>query len=189
MIIWSKNLFIEIRNNLNKYQDDVNATKNKIREYRKFFDKTVLQINRVRMGRTPAYSKQAQQCSVCNKPYAFIKWCKFCDREQFQKQFSNWETSRSVDKIIRDSQLSIKYPNGYIQWIPYEKFSNIEFVGKGAFAKVYKADWAEGLGIWDYALGKRIQCPNTPVALKELGNSVNISKEFLEEVVCIKIHS
>jgi len=135
------------------------------------------------MGRTPAYKKQTQRCSVCNKTYTFIKWCKSCDREQFQKQFSNWETGHSeFDKVIRDSQLSIKYPNGYIQWIPYEKFVNIEFVGKGAFAKVYKADWSEGLGVWDYALGKRVQRPNTPVALKELKNSKNISKDFLEEV-------
>ncbi|CAG8820810.1 31315_t:CDS:2, partial [Racocetra persica] len=114
----------------------------------------------------------------------FIKWCKFCDREQFQKQFSNWETGSSeFNKIIRDSQLSIKYPNVYIQWIPYEKFSNIEFVGKGAFAKVYKADWIEGIGVWDYALGKRVQHLNAPVALKELNKSTNISKNFLEEVV------
>ena len=108
---------------------------------------------------------------MCNKPYTFIKWCKFCDRKQFVEQFSNWKTHSVFDKIIEDSQLSIKYPNGYIQWIPYEKFVNIEFVGKGAFAKVYKADWVEGLGAWDYALGRRVQYPNTPVALKELENS------------------
>ncbi|CAG8439472.1 10322_t:CDS:2 [Cetraspora pellucida] len=84
------------------------------------------------MGRTPAYSKQAQQCPVCNKQYAFIKWCKACDSEQFQKQFSSWET---------------------------------------------------GLSIWDYVLGRRIQYSNTPVALKELNKSANMSKNFLNEVI------
>ncbi|CAG8847496.1 24480_t:CDS:1, partial [Gigaspora margarita] len=124
------------------YQQDIIASKDKVRECSECLNKTVLQINRIRMCRTPAYSKQAQQCPVCNKQYVFINWCKFCDREQFQKQFSSWETGHSeFDKIIRDSQLFIKYPNVNIQWIPYEKFSNIEFVGKGAFAKIYKADW------------------------------------------------
>ncbi|RIA87073.1 kinase-like domain-containing protein [Glomus cerebriforme] len=183
-MIQIENLFIEIRVNLDSYQHDITVSKDKIREYRKLLDRTILQLNRIRMARTPAYSKQAQQCSVCNKPYVYLKWCKFCDREQFQQQFSNWESGNpKFDKIIRDSQLSIKFPNGFIQWIPYEKFTNLEFVGSGAFAKVYKASWVEGLGIWDYALGKRVRYPNTPVALKELKDSQNISNNFLEEVI------
>ncbi|EXX60340.1 Tpk1p [Rhizophagus irregularis DAOM 197198w] len=178
-----ENLFIEIGVNLNIYQDDITATEDKIKEYRELLDKTVLKLNRIRMARTPAYSNQAQQCFVCNRPYVFIKWCKFCDIEQFKKQFSNWGSGNpEFDKIIHDSQLSIKYPNGFIQWIPYEKFVNVEFVGRGAYANVYKANWVEGLGTWDYALGKRVRYPNTPVALKELKNSIHIGKEFLEEV-------
>ena len=115
--------FIEIKDNLDRYQGDITAVKDRIKEHRKFLDKTITQLNRVRMGRTPAYRKQTQRCPVCNKTYTFIKWCKSCDRGQFQKQFSNWETDHpEFDKVIRDSQLSIKYPNGYIQWIPYEKF-------------------------------------------------------------------
>ncbi|CAB4446214.1 unnamed protein product [Rhizophagus irregularis] len=178
-----ENLFIEIGVNLNIYQDDITATEDKIKEYRELLDKTVLKLNRIRMARTPAYSNQAQQCFVCNRPYVFLKWCKFCDIEQFKKQFSNWGSGNpEFDKIIHDSQLSIKYPNGFIQWIPYEKFVNVEFVGRGAYANVYKANWVEGLGTWDYALGKRVRYPNTPVALKELKNSIHVGKEFLEEV-------
>ncbi|GBB85993.1 hypothetical protein RclHR1_12430002 [Rhizophagus clarus] len=183
LIFSRKNIFIEISVNLSIYQNDVTETGNKIKEYRKLLDKTALKLNRIRMARTPAYSNQAQQCSVCNRPYVFLKWCKFCDIEQFKNQFSNWESgNQEFDKIIRHSQLSIKYPNGFIQWIPYEKFANVEFVGYGGFATVYKANWVEGLGTWDYALGKRVQYPNTPVALKELRNSKNIGEKFLEEV-------
>ncbi|GBC06640.1 hypothetical protein RclHR1_00070007 [Rhizophagus clarus] len=176
-------LFIEFSVSLNIYQDNITATEDKIKEYRELLDKSVLRLNRIRMGRTPAYSNQAQRCSVCNRPYVFLKWCKFCDIEQFKKQFPNWRSDNSdFDKIIHNSQLSIKFPNGFIQWIPYEKFTNVKFVGRGAYANVYKANWVEGLGTWDYALGRRVQHPNTPVALKELKNSINIGKEFLEEV-------
>ncbi|CAG8693078.1 11943_t:CDS:2, partial [Acaulospora colombiana] len=179
-----ENLFVEISNNLKKYKDDIATTEEKVGGFRDLLDGTILQINRARLARTPAYSNQAQQCSICNNPYVFLKWCKFCDREQFRQQFPNWGSGNTeFDKIIRDSQLSIKYPNGYIQWIPYEKFHNITFVGSGSFAKVYRADWVEGFGIWDYALGRRVLYPNTPVALKELTNSKDISKNFLDEVV------
>ncbi|RHZ86877.1 hypothetical protein Glove_43g67 [Diversispora epigaea] len=135
---------------LNIYQDDITATENKIKEYRELLDKTALKLNRIRLARAPAYSKQAQQCS-----------------------FTNWGSGNpEFDKIIGDSQLSIKYPNGFIQWIPYEKLTNVEFVGRGAYANVYKANWVEGLG-----------------ALKELKNSINIGKEFLEEAAYIKSSS
>ncbi|CAG8444964.1 1059_t:CDS:2 [Acaulospora colombiana] len=183
-IIRVKNLFNEIQLNMNGYRDDVTATNDKIGEYRESVDGTILHINRIRMARTPAYSNQARLCSICNKPYVFLKWCKFCDREQFRQQFSSWESGNpELDEVIRGSQLSIKYPNGYILWIPYESFINITFLGCGAFAKVYRADWVEGLGTWDYALGKRVQYRNTPVALKVLNNSKNMRENFLEEVI------
>ncbi|CAG8720447.1 39527_t:CDS:2, partial [Gigaspora margarita] len=87
------------------------------------------------------------------------------DREQFQKQFSSWEIGHSeFDKIIRGSQLFIKYPNVNIQWIPYKNFSNIE------------GTWRLGLCPW-----QGVQYQNTPVALEELIKSENISKYFLEE--------
>ncbi|CAG8791308.1 13869_t:CDS:1, partial [Acaulospora morrowiae] len=31
-----------------------------------------------------------------------------------------------------------------LEWIPYEKFENIEKIGEGGFAEVYLADWKEG---------------------------------------------
>ncbi|RHZ53149.1 hypothetical protein Glove_450g29 [Diversispora epigaea] len=127
--------------------------------------------SKIRMARAPSYSKQAQQCSICNKPYVFLKWCKFCDIEQFKKQFINWGSGiPEFDKII----------------VILSFLSNIQmdplFVGRGAYANVYKANWVEGLDTWNYALGKRVQYPNTPVALKELKNSINLGKEFLEDV-------
>ncbi|KAF0537625.1 kinase-like protein [Gigaspora margarita] len=60
-----------------------------------------------------------------------------------------------------------------------KSFLIFEFVGK----VLYKADWVEGLNVWDYALGKRVQYQNTPVALKVLIKSENISKNFLEVIL------
>ncbi|CAG8629445.1 168_t:CDS:2, partial [Racocetra fulgida] len=76
----------------------------------------------------------------------------------FRRKFSTWRSDNPIlDKLICDSQLSIKYPNGYIEWIPYEQFSNIELEGNGGFAIVYKANWGEGFGIWNYAIADTVE--------------------------------
>src|SRR6266498_1556741 len=109
-----ENLFMEINKNLKKYQDDLLTVEEKYKKHHKYFDRTKLQLNRIRLARTPAYSNQPQVCSTCNKPYVYLKWYKYCDRKQFQQQFANWKIGSSViDNFIHESQLSIKYPNGY----------------------------------------------------------------------------
>lgn len=142
-----ENLFIKIRANINKYQAAINAFKENIENYHEIFSKTTLQLNRLWMARTPVYSSQVQQCFEYNKLYIYIKWCKFCDCKRFQQQFNNQTSNNSIiNSLIHESQLSIKYSNRYIQWIPYEQFNEIEEVGKGGFAKVYKAIWYKRLG-------------------------------------------
>ena len=51
------------------------------------------------------------------------------------------------------------------EWIPYNQFDNIEEINKGDFATVYSAIWND-----------------KTVALKQLHDSQNVSKEFLNEV-------
>src|SRR5205814_1623824 len=172
-----------IGNGLEKYKNDNAAGKEKIKTFRELLDTTELQFNRIRLGRTPAYSDQEQNCVMCGEPYVYLKWCKSCDRNQFKKQFSEWTSdSAAIDKFIRQTQLSINYPNCYAEWIPYEQFTNITYIGSGGFATVYYATWINGLGIWDYALGKRVRHKNTPVALKHLYGSQHVDPKFFEEV-------
>ncbi|GBC32676.2 uncharacterized protein OCT59_007020 [Rhizophagus irregularis] len=38
----------------------------------------------------------------------------------------------------------------YLEWIPFEKFEMVKYVGKGGFSSVYSALWMEGpRWIWD----------------------------------------
>ena len=68
---------------------------------------------------------------------------------------------------------------GKMEFVPYFKFNNIEFVAEGGFSKIYKATWIDGpIRHWDNCDrdGKMI------VALKELNNSKNINYKELNEV-------
>ncbi|CAG8439387.1 3351_t:CDS:2 [Acaulospora colombiana] len=157
----------------------------KTNEYNKIYKDTTRQLNRLKMGRAPAYKNQPQECSKCKGPYAYLKWCKSCESEQLMKQFARWINGidNSMVEFVQDSLLNIKYPNGHIEWIPFEQFSNVEFINKGGFGIVYKANWVEGLGSWDYVLGERVRYKNTPVALKILIESnKELSPSFFNEI-------
>ncbi|RGB30367.1 kinase-like domain-containing protein [Rhizophagus diaphanus] len=105
---------------------------------------------------------------VCGK-------CKYvCSAIHFKRNFKNWTSGNiNVDKFIQDIQLSVhKDANirNVLEWIPYDKFNNIKYIGKGGFANVYRAEWTIN--------GQH----NKLVALKSLNNSKNITLEFMNEI-------
>ncbi len=105
----------------------------------------------------------------------------------FQQDFFNWTSGNDfIDKFIQESQLNAKYTNQLLEWIPYNKFQNIEYLDKGGFSIVYKAIWLDGpIKHWsnesnDENKWKRINYKT--VSLKSLNKSLNLNEEFLNEV-------
>ena len=49
-----------------------------------------------------------------------------------------------MDKFIQNTQLSAEDYYKVLEWIPYDRFRNIEYIAKGGFGKVYKANWIDG---------------------------------------------
>ncbi|EXX56358.1 Tpk3p [Rhizophagus irregularis DAOM 197198w] len=117
--------------------------------------------------------------------------CKKCDCAcgsiHFLLNFNNWTSGNDdIDEFIQGTQLST-HKNDVkkaLEWIPYNKLYNVEYIAKGGFGIVYKANWIDGnISFWDdgYQNWKRIS-QNMPVALKSLNNSENISLEFMNEI-------
>ena len=89
---------------------------------------------------------------------------------------------KKLDEIIRNTQLEAKGFDScyYIEWIPYDDLKNIEKIGKGGFATIYRSEWLNGPKFVED--NKRYYYKNGLVALKKLENSQNVSDEFLNEV-------
>ena len=71
-----------------------------------------------------------------------------------------------------------------LEWIPYDRFYDIEYIAKGGFGKVYRAKWKDGfVHHWDinYKSWER-NGSKMDVALKSLNNSKNVTFEFMNEV-------
>ncbi|GBC08652.1 hypothetical protein RclHR1_00830003 [Rhizophagus clarus] len=124
-------------------------------------------------------------CIVCYRKNTEYRWCKGCNAAHFQQDFENWTSgSNDIDKFIQNTQLLANNSEEVLEWLPYDKFYNIEFIAKGGYGKVYKANWTDGfITNWNDKTKswKRI-CQNKEVALKSLNNSKNVTLEFLNEI-------
>src|ERR1043165_6990499 len=91
-------------------------------------------------------------CKGCKQPNTGYNWCQPCNSKRFQQNFKNWTSGNSdVDKLIQESQLNAKYCEEILKWIEYDRFENIEYITKGGFGKVYKANWKDGyIRYWNY---------------------------------------
>ena len=97
--------------------------------------------------------------------------------------FKNYSGNKKVDDLIQEMQLKINSPWDVVfEWVPYNKFDNIEEINKGDFATVYSAIWKNGPLIYDDSKEEYLRRPDKKFTLKCLHNSQNISSEFLNEV-------
>ncbi|CAB4437981.1 unnamed protein product [Rhizophagus irregularis] len=127
-------------------------------------------------------------CEECNQENTGIDWCKACNAKRLQQNFKNWTSGNNdIDKFIQVTQLSANYFTEVLEWIPYNKFYDIEYIAKGGFGKVYRAKWVEGyIYKWKNENQNWRRNPNMFVALKSLNNSKNVPLEFINE---ISLHS
>ena len=81
-------------------------------------------------------------CPECNQPNTDESWCKECYSKKFQQNFGNWSSGNEhIDKFIQDAQLNARNDVELLEWIPYNRLRNIQFLAQGGFSTVY-----EGIG-------------------------------------------
>ncbi|CAB4419710.1 unnamed protein product [Rhizophagus irregularis] len=87
-----------------------------------------------------------QLCNKCKQPYIDYQWCQQCNNtKQFQQDFSKWTSkNKFIDKFIQEAQLNARNIYEILEWIPYNKLSNINYYNKGEFSKIHKAIWLDG---------------------------------------------
>jgi hypothetical protein len=122
-------------------------------------------------------------CSTCKKVREHEDWCKFCQTENFKKNFKNWTSGDSkVDELIQKSQLNAKDGLDYLEWIDYKKIKNIEYITRGGFGKIFKGIWVDGPKHTVEAVKHDWrQVPNITIALKEMDHNDQFNR-LLDEV-------
>jgi hypothetical protein len=126
-------------------------------------------------------------CPECNKPNIDRNWCQQCNANRFQQDFHKWTSgNKFIDKFIQESQLNAEKYLDILEWIPYNRLTNVKYLDKGGFSTVYKAIWLDGdIEKWDYEKQQWKRFANCVVVLKSLDNSSNLNDEFLNEVIIL----
>ena len=68
-----------------------------------------------------------------------------------KENFTNWTSkNEKIDNFIQEMQLKIDSPfNTIFEWIPYNKFNNINEINEGSSTVVYSAIWKDSSLCWN----------------------------------------
>src|ERR1043166_1217242 len=123
-------------------------------------------------------------CNECSQPNTGYWWCQTCNSKHFQQDFNKLTSgNKEIDEFIQKFQLNATCYEEVMEWVPYEKFSDIKYIAKGGFSTVYKAKWIDGsISWWNVNQNKWDRFTNSNIILKCLNNSQNLTTDFLQEV-------
>ncbi|CAG8736530.1 8801_t:CDS:2, partial [Acaulospora morrowiae] len=90
----------------------------------------------------------------------------------------------NLDEFIRDIQLKEQRFNLAIEWIPFDRLTDLTLIKRGGYGTVYKATWLDGyINEWDLEKEGWKRAGKKTVCLKQIHNSSdNITKDFLEAI-------
>ena len=125
------------------------------------------------------------RCDECNLIMTDFNWCHPCNAKFFKENFNSWTSgNNNIDTFIQETQLSAKNHFNVLEWIDFDKFSEIKYIAEGGYGTVYRAKWKDGYIFIRDNKNKswgRLQ-PKMLVALKSLNNSKDVTLEFINEV-------
>ncbi|CAB4435072.1 unnamed protein product [Rhizophagus irregularis] len=123
-----------------------------------------------------------KNCSYCNKSFTEELWCKDCDTFMMIEGWSSG--NNEIDKFIKDTIYGARNKDRkLLEWVPFDKFKDINQIGEGGFSKVYSATWIDGPKIHKiYKSWVKRKSKPIKVALKRLNGSENMSAEYLNEI-------
>src|SRR4051794_38075525 len=85
------------------------------------------------------------KCEGCKQPYINYQWCQQCNSKRFQQNFLKWTSKNEfIDKFIQEAQLNAKNINEVLEWIPYNKLTDINYNNEEGFSQIDKAIWLDG---------------------------------------------
>uniref|UniRef100_U9ULD8 Uncharacterized protein n=1 Tax=Rhizophagus irregularis (strain DAOM 181602 / DAOM 197198 / MUCL 43194) TaxID=747089 RepID=U9ULD8_RHIID len=125
-----------------------------------------------------------------NKVSSSIEEIKGDGSGEFEETIEEFEESNT--KESKDTQLS-SHDNvkKVLEWIPYDRFHNIEYIAKYEFGEVYRANWIDGnIFYWDNENQNwKRKDHNMFVNLKNLNTPNNIVLELTNKInIEYKIH-
>jgi hypothetical protein len=124
---------------------------------------------------------ELRNCPDCGKPTTSFGWCVPCENNATRENLLHWTSgNKDMDELIHHTQLNASQICDYLEWIPFEKFEMIKYIGSVGFSSIYSAFWMEGPRlVWDNTAQEWTRTGSIKVALKRLDNSQIISSSYI----------
>ena len=89
--------------------------------------------------------------------------------------------NKVIDDFIKYTLINDNKFAGKMEFVPYDRFKNVEFIAEGGFSKIYKATWVDGpIKSWN---NEKQSCDKSrTVVLKKLNSSKGVTSKELNEV-------
>src|SRR4051812_37132118 len=126
--------------------------------------------------------RELEDCPECGKPRISFGWCKECETNSMKENFRHWTSENEmIDELIQCTQLNASQTCDYLEWIPFENFEMVKYIGTGG---VYSAVWMEGpRWRWDNGAQEWTRVGPMNIALKRLDNSQIGSNSYIDKVI------
>jgi hypothetical protein len=123
-------------------------------------------------------------CENCHEECLATLYCEHCVRNYLKTNFSNWTSGNNdIDNLIQQCQMETLRPDKIIEWIPYNNFTDIEYLTKGGCSEIYTASWIDGsYNEWDSEEKKLKRYGEHSIILKKLENVESANRSWFEEV-------
>src|SRR5262249_15163313 len=97
----------------------------------------------------------------------------------------NWTSGNNdIDDLIQQCQLETIRQDYIVEWIPYNKLQNIEYLTIGGCSEIYTADWNDGhYTEWDSKEKQLKRFGGEQVVLKKLENIESANRSWFDEVL------
>ncbi|KAG9307462.1 hypothetical protein G9A89_017292 [Geosiphon pyriformis] len=126
------------------------------------------------------------RCQRCNRkrPKHGIQVCWGCNPLRFEADFPELHSSHGgFDEFIRYRQLNAQKYEHILEWIPFDRLTNIREIGVGGYGTVEQALWKDGpIVAFDEVSNQWRRGGGWIVALKPLRNRTRISVSFLRRL-------
>ncbi|RHZ65119.1 hypothetical protein Glove_319g110 [Diversispora epigaea] len=128
-------------------------------------------------------ANEKRKCEHCGNMTSAKQYCEYCIRKYLENNFKNWTSGNNeIDKLLQTCQKNVIRQDLAVEWVPFEKFSNVKYLTEGSFSKVYIAEWNEGCyDKWDSKNQQYIRYGKRNIVLKSLSNSRDPGKQWLSE--------
>ncbi|RIA85958.1 hypothetical protein C1645_830032, partial [Glomus cerebriforme] len=124
-------------------------------------------------------------CPECNQPNTYENWCKECYSKKSQQDFGNWTGGNEyIDKFIQESQLNARNNHELLEWIPYNRLRNIQYLTEDWKRISYQFGEQNYKDVNNPKIKNPLQINEKyghSVVLKSLNDSSNINNDFLNE--------